>query len=126
MMTERGVRPMTDWQRPLGRASDATLFINEQVVGDIVVQGTEDSWSHGLFHPGAAFMKFAPLFAQWSLMMHVDGAYEPLSPAASDELRQVEAEIDRLRAKLLFAASGHWVTCAQLNIDGPLIEWKVR
>ena len=110
----------------MGRASDATLFINEQVVGDIVVQGTEDSWSHGLFHPSAAFMKFAPLFAQWSLMMHVDGTYEPLSPAASDELKQMEAEIDRLRAKLLFAASGHWVTCAQLNIDGPLIEWKVR
>jgi hypothetical protein len=102
----------------------AKLVINDEPVGDVFVQGTEDSWSHGRFDALQAFAKFAPLFGRWSLMMHVDGTYVPLSEAAGDELRRTEIEIDRLRAKLHFAGSDTWVTCRQLNIDGPLIEWK--
>ena len=106
------------------RRVHAKLFINDEPVGEVFVQGTEDSWSHGRFHADQAFAKFAPLFGRWSLMMHVDGAYVPLSEAASDELRRIEIEIDRLRAKLHFADADAWVTCRQLNIDGQLIEWK--
>jgi hypothetical protein len=104
----------------------AKLYINDDYVGDVVVQGCEGSWSHGQFSAQQTFQKFAPLFGQWSLLMHADGAYEPLSRAASDALRRVEFRIDRLSAKLFFERTGKWVTCAQLNIDGPLIEWKRR
>ena len=106
------------------RPEQAKLFINDEPVGDVIVQGTEDSWSHGRFHANDAFARFAPLFGRWSLLMHADGTYEPLSEAASDELREMEIEIDRLRAKLHFADIDRWVNCSQLNIDGPLIEWK--
>jgi hypothetical protein len=102
----------------------AKLYINGDHVGDVAVQGTEGSWSHGHFRPREEFSKFAPLFGRWSLMMHAGGVYEPLTAAASAELRLVECGIDRLKARLAFEASGTHVACAQLNIDGPLIEWK--
>ena len=101
------------------------LYLNDEPVGDVVVLRTEDSWSHGTFLPGEGFSKYAPVFGRWSLLMHADaGGGERLSAAASEELRRTEYEIDRLRAKLHFRGKGEWVTCAQLNIDGPLIEWK--
>ena len=102
----------------------ATLYINGQLVGDVVAKRLGASWSHGDFRPNAAFARFAPLFGEWSLLMHADGAYERLSKAASDELRQVEFELDRLHAKQRFVESGEWVSCSQLNIDGEMIEWK--
>src|SRR5687768_9637250 len=98
----------------------AQLIIANESVGE----RTRDSWSHGQFHPKEPFAKFAALFGQWSLIVHADGVYEPLSDAASDELREIEFDIDRLRAKLHFVESGEWVACSQLNIDGPLIDWK--
>ena len=107
------------------RGGHARLYINDGYVGEVLVQGAEDSWSHGEFRPAQGFAAFAPLFGRWSLAMHSGGAYEPLVHWASDELRQVECNIDRLHAKLYFAESGRWVRCSQLNIDGPLIEWKV-
>jgi hypothetical protein len=102
----------------------AELYINDRRVGAVEVQRTEGSWSHGTFRPNEAFGPFAPLFGRWSLLMHADGEYERLSRAAGEELREVECEIDRLHAKLRFAESGRTVRCAQLNIDGVLIEWK--
>jgi hypothetical protein len=108
----------------MGSRGDAALYLNDERVGDVVVQRTEDSWSHGTFSPGEGFAKYAPVFGRWSLLMHADGGGERLSAAASEELRRTEYEIDRLRAKLKFEEDGEWVNCAQLNIDGPLIEWK--
>ena len=102
----------------------ATLYINDAPVGEVVVKRVGASWSHGDFRPNKAFTRFAPLFGEWSLLMHADGAYERLSKAASDELRQVEFQLDRLHAKLQFPESGEWVSCSQLNIDGEMIEWK--
>ena len=74
--------------------------------------------------PRPEFTKYAPLFGQWSLMMHADGADEPLSQTARDELRSIEYKIDRLTGRLHYVESDTWVRCAQLNIDGRLIEWK--
>jgi hypothetical protein len=48
-----------------------------------------------------------------------------LDDAAGGELRRVECTIDRLHARPHVEDSDRWVGCAQLNIDGPLIEWKV-
>ena len=103
---------------------EAKLYINDEPVGEVLVQRIGPSWSHGQFHPGEAFSRFAPLFGRWSLLMHGGGHYERLSKAAGDSLRQAEFEIDRLHAKLHLLAGNEWVTCAQLNIDGPMIEWK--
>src|SRR4051794_35793496 len=102
----------------------AELFLNDTCVGIVCFQRSEDSWSHGNFEPNGDFAKFAPLFGRWSLLMHADGEFERQSRAAGEELRAVECEIDRLAAKLHFADTDEWVSCAQLNIDGPLIEWK--
>ena len=106
------------------RRGHAKLYINDDYVGDVAVQGTEDSWSHGNFRPQPQFTKYAPLFGRWSLMMHADGPNEPISQPARDELRSIEFKIDRLAARLHFIESDTWVPCSQLNIDGRLIEWK--
>jgi hypothetical protein len=102
----------------------ARLYLNNTLVGVVVVQRQEDSWAHGRFEPGPEFAQFAPLFGQWSLLMHADGEFDRLSPEAGEELRRIEFEIDGLRAKLHFAETDQWLRCAQLNIDGELIEWK--
>ena len=108
----------------MSTGGEAKLYINADYVGDVVLQRREDSWAHGNFRAAPAFDRYAPLFRQWSIAMHADGVYEPISDAASRELRRLEIEIDRLRAMLHFVDSGTWVRCLQLNIDGPLIEWK--
>jgi hypothetical protein len=102
----------------------ATLYIDDEPVGDVVAKRGGASWSHGDFRPNPAFVKFAPIFGEWSLLMHADGAYKRLSRATSEGLRQVEFELDRLHAELQFVEGGEWVACSQLNIDGEMIEWK--
>jgi hypothetical protein len=102
----------------------AELYLDNKYVGDVVYQRSEDSWSHGEFHPHPAFAPFAELFGRWSLLMHADDTDDRRTDATRDELRKVEHEIDRLRAKLHFVEGDEWLTCAQVNIDGPLIEWK--
>ena len=32
--------------------------------------------------------------------------------------------MDRTHAKLFFPENNQWLKCAQLNIDGTMIEWK--
>jgi hypothetical protein len=107
----------------------AKLFLNDRDVGTVKVNGWDDSWGFGEFSPGEGFSHFAPRFGAWSLLMHADdGADEPahgrLSGAASEELREVEREIDRLHAALYLLGPREWRKVSQLNIDGPLIEWK--
>jgi hypothetical protein len=102
----------------------AQLHLNGKCVGDVLVQRCEDSWAHGQFAPNETFCEFADTFGRWSLLMHADGRREPLSEAAADELRRVEYEIDHMKAKLVFPDTGVSMRCAQLNIDGELIEWK--
>jgi hypothetical protein len=102
----------------------ARLYLNEQEVGTIHVRGWDDSWGFGEFAPADAFAAFAPHFGRWSILMHADDGEPRLSPAASDELREAEIAIDRIHAKLYLSKTGRWRTISQLNIDGPLVEWK--
>ena len=102
----------------------AHLYLNDQLVGDVTPQRKDDAWTCGQFRPCAAFSSFAPLFGRWSLLMHADGRFEHLSPAARDELRKAEIEIDSLHVKLHFYQSDEWIRIGQLNIDGAMIEWK--
>jgi len=103
---------------------EGELYINERPVGRVLIQRIGPSWSHGQFLPDQEFATFAPIFRRWSLLMHADGNYERLSEAAGASLRQAELAIDGLDAKLHLPSRNEWVNCAQLNIDGSMIEWK--
>lgn len=100
------------------------LYINDKHVGDVVVKSRADSWGFGDFTPNAAFAEFAAIFGQWSLLMHADDDTPKLSAAASEELRAAEMAMDALKA-LLVLEDGEKLAVGQLNIDGPLVEWKV-
>jgi hypothetical protein len=104
--------------------SQGTLYLNDEVAGAVIVRGYEASWNYGEFTPTAAFSKFAALFGEWSLLMHADGGGERLSEAAGEELRRAECAIDALRARIYFPERDETHACAQINLDGSLIEWK--
>jgi hypothetical protein len=108
--------------RPAG--VHAELFLNDQRVGNVLVKGEDNSWHFGEFQPDPEFAYFAPLFGRWSLLMHADEDADRLTDAASEELREIEMEIDRLRAKLRIIETDEWKDLQQLNIDGELIDWK--
>lgn len=103
---------------------NARLFLNGQFVGTVLNKGEANSWHFGVFIPNDAFAPFAPLFGRWSLLMHADEDADRLTSAASEELRQTEIEIDRLRAKLHFPHNDKWCDLQQINIDGDMIDWK--
>jgi hypothetical protein len=105
------------------------LYLNDTEVGTVKVKGWDDSWGFGEFSPGERFGAYAPWFGAWSLLMHADqndddAASGRLSRPASEELRRVENEIDRIHAKLFLVGPREWRKISQLNIDGTLIEWK--
>ncbi|HWE02582.1 MAG TPA: hypothetical protein VG326_09250 [Tepidisphaeraceae bacterium] len=100
------------------------LYLNDVEVGVVSVRGQDGSWGFGDFTPSPEFVAFASLFGQWSLLMHADEADVRLSEAASEELRYTERELDSLRAALLLENPREWHPLRQVNIDGPMIEWK--
>ena len=107
-------------------AARARLVINGKDAGRVTVRSFADSWGFGEFEPDAAFAEFAPLFGNWSLLIHADHDEDRLSPAASEELRRAELALDlRLRCKLVFDDDDEVLDLTQLNIDGPLIDWKI-
>ncbi len=106
-----------------GAEASCRLYLNDKVVGTVKVRGCEASWHYGDFEPGEEFKEFATVFGRWSLLMHADDGSR-LSQAASEELREAEYDMDRLRAQVYFPDREEWRKVAQLNIDGGLIEWK--
>jgi hypothetical protein len=106
------------------RGTKAHLYLNEKNVGVVVVKQCDHSWTFGEFTPSPEFGEFAPLFGQWSLLMHADGDEEPLSPAAAEELREAENALARIHARIFLPETQEWRCPAEVNIDGTLIEWK--
>ena len=102
----------------------ARLYLDDVFVGTVTLRGAEHSWRYGTFRPGEGFAAFATLFGRWSLLIHADDRSDRLSPAAAEELRDVEYAIDHVRAMLYWPGLDQWVPVLQLNIDGELIEWK--
>ena len=107
----------------------ARLYLNDTDVGTVRVKGWDGSWGFGEFSPEEAFARYAPFFGTWSLLMHADqneddAASGRLSRPASQELRRIENEIDRIHARLFLVGTQEWRKVSQLNIDGSLIEWK--
>lgn len=106
------------------QAEHAELYLNGKLVGRVTIRGGDHSWSFGEFTPNEAFAEFATLFGLWSLLMHADEDADRLTSAASDELRAIEIQIDRIRAKMRIEETGEWRPINQINIDGELIDWK--
>lgn len=104
--------------------AEAELVINGQPVGHVLVKGQDVAWGYGEFRPEAHFSQFAPLFGTWSLLMHSDDSEPELTPDAAAELRDIELALDHLHAELHWMHDHSITPVTQLNIDGPLIEWK--
>ena len=104
----------------------ATLYLNHHPVGAVTVRGSNTSWHFGTFAPNDAFSPYALPFGRWSLLMHAQDTdpAAPMDPYALEELRHIEFVIDHLHAQLHLPEKNEWHPIAQLNIDGPLIEWK--
>ncbi|HET6252254.1 MAG TPA: hypothetical protein VFE47_31500 [Tepidisphaeraceae bacterium] len=100
------------------------LLLKGVPVGSVILRGHDASWTFGEFTPFPEFSQFAALFGTWSLLMHAEDAGERLSEAASEELRLAEYAIDTIRATLLLESPEERRHLRQVNIDGPLIEWK--
>jgi hypothetical protein len=109
---------------PLAPGTIVQLFLNGKNVGSAVVHRHDHGWHFGDFTPAPAFSEFAPLYGQWSLLMHADDDRDLLSPAASEELRRTEIAMDRIQARIFVPAVDQWHTAVEINIDGPLIEWR--
>lgn len=101
------------------------LCIEGKLVGHVEFNRFADSWLFGNFQPTCDFSQFAPLFGEWSLLIHADEHESRVSEAALDELAKIEREIDALHAELLLPESGDRVGVDQLNIDGEMVELKL-
>lgn len=107
------------------RGKQVRLHLNGVDVGNVVVRGGDTSWGFGEFTPAPTFSTFANIFGRWSLLMHADDPGEKLSRETSDALREAENAIDSIRAALCGDSPDDSHPLAQVNIDGPLIEWKM-
>ncbi len=102
--------------------NSARLFINGQHVGDIAVTAWKGAWGLGEFSAGEQFAPFAPLFAEWSRMMHADAGL--ISDDVSDRLRELERAMYALKCDVLLHEMQQRRQLTILNIDGSMIEWK--
>ena len=110
-------------RRNIGK-SNARLFLNDHDVGLIEIKGFDDAWGFGDFRPGDGFARYARHFVDWSRLLHTPRGDDRLTDADRDALRKLEYQIDRLHAKLLLVDTGEWRRVTELNIDGPLVEWR--
>ena len=67
--------------------SPRTAFLNGTEVGVVSVRGHSGSWAFGEFAASPQFAAFAPVFANWSSLMHAEAADGRLSATASEKLR---------------------------------------
>ena len=102
----------------------ARLYLDDAHVGAVQVHSFDDAWGFGDFIAGPGFAQYAPLFQRWSQLMHADDVGDPVCAETSEALRDVECAIDAIRVKLYLTNANEWRTITQLNIDGPLVEWR--
>ena len=100
----------------------AQLYLNGQLVGDVAVLGWHGPWGFGDFKARPAFAPFAPLFDEWSRLMHAGP--RRLSRENAGRLRAVENRTYALHARLWMVETREWREAAIVNIDGTMIEWK--
>jgi hypothetical protein len=103
---------------------DGQLYLDGTLVGDVAISGWHGSWGFGDFTPRPGYARFAPIFDEWSRLMHADKGR--LSREHAGKLREVECRMYELHAKLWIVQERRWRQIAILTIDGGLIEWKER
>ena len=101
---------------------DGHLYLAGTHVGDVAIRGWHGSWGFGDFAPRASFERFAPLFNEWSRLMHADTGR--LSRDNAARLRAIECRMYAIPAKLWVVPARQWRSIAILNIDRDMIEWK--
>lgn len=104
------------------KRADGHLYLDGTLVGDVAISGWHGAWGFGDFMPRAAFARFAPVFDEWSRLMHADKG--PLSREHAGQLRELECRMYGMHAKLWIVQERRWRHIAILNIDGGMIEWK--
>lgn len=100
------------------------LYLDGQFVGNVVIRGWDGPWGFGEFWPEPSFTRFAPLFDEWSRLMHAPEAARRLTEHISDELRRVECALYAIKARIHVDGEAHCRQIAILNVDGKLVEWK--
>ena len=108
----------------LTEGTEAHLYLNSVHAGIVIARRHDHAWAFGDFTPTDQFATFAPLYGRWSLLMHADAGDERLSREAAEELRETERAMDCLKASFFVPSTGEWCKLAEINIDGPLIEWR--
>src|SRR3954465_5435151 len=84
------------------------LYLNEQLVGNIDIHSWDGSWGFGDFHAAPAFASFAPLYNEWSRLMHSPEAADGLTPDIADALRKVECALYAIKAKIYIEELQAW------------------
>jgi len=100
------------------------LYLNQQLVGTIDIRSWDGAWGFGDFHPNAAFAEFAPMYNEWSRLMHSPQVADRLTPEIADALRKIECAMYAIKAKIYVEELRQWRRIGILTIDGTLIEWK--
>ena len=98
------------------------LHIDGRHVGNVAIRGWEGAWGIGDFTPLANFTEFAPLFEEWSRLMHADAGR--LSRANAQQLRDLENRMYGMKVAIWVEEMHRWRQVVILNIDGAMIEWK--
>ena len=98
------------------------LHIGGRHVGNVAIRGWEGAWGIGDFTPNGNFAEFAPLFEEWSRLMHADAGR--LSRANAQLLRDLENRMYGMRVAMWVEEMHRWRQVVILNIDGAMIEWK--
>ena len=109
---------------PKHKSRRARLFLNGTEVGVVSVRGHSGSWAFGEFAASPQFAASAPVFANWSSLMHAEAADGRLSATVSEKLRASGYELYALRVSLVLDNPEERHQLRQLNIDGELIEWE--
>ena len=97
------------------------LYLNGQLVGDVAVHGWHGPWGFGEFEPRPAFAAFAPLFTEWSRLMHATPGRLSRDDAA--QLRDIENRMYALHGRMWLVKAREWRHTDMVNIDGCMIEW---
>ena len=98
------------------------LHLNGRYVGDVEIRGWHGPWGIGEFRRRREFDSFAPIYAEWARLMHIDA--DTLTPETAQRLRELECQTFAVKAAIWIPTMRQWRSIAILNIDGTMIEWK--
>jgi hypothetical protein len=100
------------------------LYLNRRFAGNIAIHGWDGPWGFGDFDAAPGFASFAPLYREWSRLMHSPEVARRLTRPVAAALRKIESDLYAIAAKIYVQELKSWRQVGILTIDGTLIEWK--